>query len=77
MSLDNSYRLREEEKAVKAEKRPIRTGPYPEVGRWNKKTDTIEYPGYSEHTLEQIGADPINRFPSTQSTYLAKAKNDG
>jgi hypothetical protein len=54
MSWEFAYLEREEVKAARKDRRPVKIIPYPEAGIWSRKTYEIEYPGYSEKTLEKI-----------------------
>lgn len=53
MSHEYGFRVKQQQKPAKAERRPYKEPAYPEAGVWNKETDEIEYPGYDQETLEK------------------------
>lgn len=54
MHSEYSYRCRQEDKAALKENRPKKAVAFPPAPKYDKKTDTIIYTGYSENTLSKL-----------------------
>jgi hypothetical protein len=57
MFWEYSYRQKKEVKLAEQENRKRRNIQFPKPPTWNRKTDTVEYEGYSNEVLRKVKQD--------------------